>query len=67
MKDEYDFSNSRPNPYIKNERKPVTLRLDTYALDYFRREAHRTGIPYQNLINTYLMQCAHEEKHLTFA
>lgn len=67
MREEYDFTDSRPNPYVKGERKPVTLRLDTYVLDYFRGEAQRTGIPYQNLINTYLMQCAREEKKLIFA
>lgn len=67
MRDEYDFSDSRPNPFVARERKAVTLRLDTQALDYFRREAERTGIPYQNLINTYLIQCAQEQKHLIFA
>ena len=35
--------------------------------DYFKEEAARTGIPYQNLINLYLVQCAEEKKILAFA
>lgn len=66
MKAEYDLANARPNPYVKKLRKPVTLNLDTYAIDYFKREADRTGIPYQRLINMYLVQCAKEEKHVEF-
>lgn len=66
MKAEYDLSGARPNPYIDKLRRPVTMNLDTYAIDYFKREADRTGIPYQRLINLYLVQCAREQKKLTF-
>lgn len=44
----------------------MTLNFDTYAIDYFKREAGLTGIPYQRLINAYLVQCAREEKHIEF-
>ena len=67
MKAEYDLTNAQPNPYIEKLRRPVTMNLDTFAIDYFKREADRTGIPYQRLINLYLVQCAREEKRLTFA
>lgn len=67
MKAEYDLTNARPNPYAEKLRRPVTMNLDAFAIDYFKREADRTGIPYQRLINLYLVQCAREEKHLTFA
>ena len=66
MKAEYDLTDARPNPYIDKLRRPVTMNLDTYAIDYFKREADRTGIPYQRLINLYLVQCAREEKKLRF-
>ncbi len=66
MKAEYDFSDASPNPYAKKLRKPVTMNLDMFAVDYFRREADRTGIPYQRLINLYLMQCAREQKRIEF-
>lgn len=67
MRAEYDFSNARPNPYADKLRRPVTMNLDTFAVDHFKREADRTGIPYQRLINLYLLQCAREEKKLVFA
>ena len=67
MKAEYDFTDARPNPYIDKLRRPVTMNLDTFAIDYFKREANRTGVPYQRLINLYLVQCAREGKKLVFA
>lgn len=66
MKAEYDFSNAQSNPYAEKLRKTITINLDTFAIDYFKREADRTGIPYQRLINMYLVQCARENKHVDF-
>ena len=66
MKPEYDLTNARPNPYLEKLRRPVTMNLDAYAIDYFKREADRTGIPYQRLINLYLVQCAREQKRVEF-
>lgn len=66
MRAEYDLTNARPNPYADKLRRPVTMNLDTYAIDYFKREADRTGVPYQRLINLYLVQCAREGKRLEF-
>ena len=66
MKAEYNLLNARPNPYIDKLRRPVTMNLDTFAIDYFKREADRTGVPYQRLINLYLVQCAREGKKLVF-
>ena len=67
MRAEYDLTNARPNPYIDKLRRPVTMNLDAFAIDYFKREADRTGVPYQRLINLYLVQCAREGKKLVFA
>lgn len=67
MRDEYDFSTSRSNPYAGRARKPVTMNLDINVIDYFKRESNRTGIPYQTIINMYLNQCVTEDKHLAFA
>ncbi|NMN01364.1 antitoxin [Bifidobacterium sp. DSM 109958] len=67
MLDNYDFSESRPNPYVKRERKAVTMNLDQVAIDYFKNMAAETGIPYQNLINLYLVQCAREDRKLVFS
>ena len=66
MREEYDFSESVPNPYVKKPRKQVTMNLDVDVIDYFKARAAETGIPYQRLINLYLMQCASEDKRLSF-
>lgn len=66
MKAEYDFAEAAPNPYAGKLRRPVTMNLDMFAVDYFKREADRTGIPYQRLINLFLVQCAREQKRLEF-
>jgi predicted DNA binding CopG/RHH family protein len=58
MKKEYDFSKSRKNPYAKQLKRQITIRLDTAALDYFKQMAAELGMPYQNLINLFLRDCA---------
>ncbi|MFZ4577937.1 MAG: BrnA antitoxin family protein [Myxococcota bacterium] len=58
MKDNYDFTNARPNPYARRLKKQVTIRLDETTLGYFKAMAERDGIPYQTLINLYLRDCA---------
>ena len=42
---EYDFTNARPNPYAYKLRRPVTMNLDTFAIDYFKREATALACP----------------------
>ena len=67
MKAEYDFSKSKQNPYIKKLKKQITIRLDMNTIDYFKKISEETGIPYQNLINLYLMECADKHKKPDFA
>jgi predicted DNA binding CopG/RHH family protein len=67
MKTEYDFTKSKPNPYIKKLKKQITIRLDIETIDYFKRVSEETGVPYQNLINLYLMDCANKHKKPDFA
>ena len=64
MRKEYDFSKSVKNPYAKYLKKQVTLRLGTDVIDYFKELAEETGVPYQNLINLYLRDCATSHKKL---
>ena len=66
MRDEYDFSNSIANPYVKKARKQVTMNLDVDVIDYFKDQGAKTGIPYQRLINLYLSQCVAEGKTIAF-
>ncbi len=42
--------------------RQVTLRLSGDVFEYFKALAVETGIPYQNLINLYLRECAHTHK-----
>jgi uncharacterized protein (DUF4415 family) len=62
MRKEYDFSNSKPNPYIKKLRKQITIKIDMDTIDYFKKQAELTGIAYQNLINLYLLDCVMQSK-----
>lgn len=67
MRDEYNFSNSRPNPYVGRVRRPVTMNIDQANIDYFKEESSRTGVPYQTIINMFLTECREQKRHLTFA
>ena len=58
MRSEYDFSQSRKNPYVKQLKRQITIRLDAAAVDYFKQMAAELGMPYQNLINLFLRDCA---------
>ena len=62
MRKEYDFSKSRKNPYAKRLKRQVTMRLDISTVDYFKAMAAELGMPYQNLINLFLRDCAMEKR-----
>ena len=66
MEDEYDLSkmNSRPNPYIRRLKKQVTLRMSPDVVEYFKKMAEETNIPYQSLINLYLRDCSASKRKL---
>jgi predicted DNA binding CopG/RHH family protein len=65
MRKEYDFSKSRKNPYVKQLKRQITIRLDTVAVDYFKQMAAELGMPYQNLINLFLRDCAMQKRRPT--
>ena len=67
MRNHYDFSNARKNPYAAQLKKSVTIRLDEGSISYFKGMAEETGIPYQSLINLYLKDCAATQKQLRLA
>ena len=64
MRKEYDFSKSKKNPYAKLLKKQITIRLDNTVIDYFKTLSEKQGIPYQNLINLYLKDCAQSGREL---
>ena len=67
MKEEYNFSNARKNPYAKKLKKQVTNNLDNDTIGYFKEMARTSGIPYQTLINLYLSDCAVNGKKLNIS
>lgn len=64
MRDEYDFSKARKNPYASQLKKPITIRLDEDSITYFKTISEEVGIPYQSLINLYLRDCATSHRKL---
>lgn len=64
MRDHYDFSKSKKNPYTKKLKKQITIRLDEDTVAYFKALAEQKGIPYQSLINLYLRDCAERNRDL---
>jgi len=67
MRNHYDFSNARKNPYASQLKRSVTIRLDEGSIAYFKDMAEETGIPYQSLINLYLKECAATGKRLSLS
>ena len=71
MKTEYDLSKmkSRRNPYARQLKKQITLRLDPDIIEYFKEKSKENGIPYQTLINLYLQDCRakHRKLKMTWA
>ena len=51
MREEYDFSNAKRNPYAKKLKKQIAINIDI-------------GIPYQTLINLYLTDCVNNKRKL---
>lgn len=62
MKEHYDFSKAKKNPYIKQLKKQITIKLSEEVLDYFKTLSEKTSIPYQTLINFYLLECVRNKK-----
>lgn len=62
MKKEYDFSKARKNPYSKLLKKQITINLSEEVLDYFKELSEKTSIPYQTLINFYLLDCVKNKR-----
>jgi predicted DNA binding CopG/RHH family protein len=66
MKKEYDFSKAKQlkNPFI-GKKLAVGINLSPEVIDYFKEMALETNIPYQKLIDLYLLDCAKKRRKLT--
>lgn len=65
MRKEYNFAKAKRNPYTHLLKRQVTIRLDKGTVDYFKKIAKKTGVPYQTLINLYLRDCASSGRRLS--
>ena len=65
MKKEYDFRKLKElqNPH-PGKKMAVGINLSPEVLDYFKSLARETGLPYQKLIDLYLLDCAKKRKKL---
>jgi len=64
MRKRYDFSKSVSNPYARRMKKQITIRIDEDTISYFKEMAQERGVPYQSLINMYLVDCAASNRKL---
>ena len=66
MREHYNFAKMKGerNPYVRGLKQPITIRLDKATVAYFKALATELGMPYQNLINLYLRDCAMSRKKL---
>ena len=66
MKKEYDFSKmtGKKNSHVGRLKKQVTIRLGIEVIEYFKEMSEVMGIPYQSLINSYLTDCARNQRKL---
>ena len=64
MREEYDIQslNPRKNPYSNRLKKQITINIDADAIDYFKGLSSDTGVPYQTLINMYLVDCVRNNR-----
>jgi predicted DNA binding CopG/RHH family protein len=67
MKKEYDFDKMKEikNPYPAKKKKAVGINLSPEVIDYFKSMSEDTNIPYQKLIDLYLLDCAKKKKKLS--
>jgi len=66
MKKKYDFSKLKKlkNPHA-SKKKAVGINLSPQVVDYFKELADETGLPYQKLIDLYLLNCAKRRRKLS--
>ncbi len=66
MREEYDIENLNPrkNPYAKRLKRQVTINLDNSIVEYFKKLSESNGIPYQTLINLYLIDCVNKKRSI---
>lgn len=67
MKKEYDFKKMKEvdNPYPRQKKNTVGINLSSSVIDYFKNLSEGVGVPYQKLIDLYLLDCVKNKKKLS--
>jgi predicted DNA binding CopG/RHH family protein len=67
MKKEYDLPKMKEvkNPYPKRKKKLVGINLSPVVIDYFKKLAEDSEIPYQKFIDLYLLDCVKHKRKLS--
>ena len=65
MKKEYNFSKLKEVKSPVKDKKSIGINLNHEVIDYFKTISKETGIPYQQLINFYLLDCVKKQKKLS--
>ena len=67
MKKEYDFDKMKEvkNTFPKRKKKLVGINLSPEVIDYFKKLADDSQIPYQKLIDLYLLDCVKSKKKIS--
>jgi predicted DNA binding CopG/RHH family protein len=66
MRQHYDLTKIKgeKNPFATRLKKQISIRIGVDTLDYFKKLSEETGVPYQNLIDSYLADCASKHRKL---
>ena len=64
MKKEYNFSKMKEVKSPVKNKKSVGINLHYEVIDYFKSLSKKLNIPYQQLINFYLLDCVKQKKKL---
>lgn len=66
MKKEYNLKKLKEikNPYL-GKKISIGINLSPEVIDYFKKLAETTAVPYQKLIDLYLLDCVKHKKKLS--
>ncbi len=65
MKKEYDFSKMKEVKSPFKQKEDLGINLNHEVIDYFKQLSKETGVPYQQLINLYLLDCVKKQKKIS--
>ena len=65
--DDFDIVIITARDEHRHEGKYTGEMMKKDTIDYFKKMSEETGMPYQNIINYYLLECVKEKKHMEVA